>query len=277
MKMDTGIACLDGYIFTSSEDLEGRYHPLYLQTAHPTMPRIDRIILRLDRNIAARSITPCVLLGTAAALPKPADLTRDNSIYEISLAAVRVGAGMTIIRSSDITDERFNNECCGLMHSILGLDSSEWQKQFDTFLASIKQQDSEFLIEQTAEFNRQTEQRRTAFDMQLEAQKIKQGEFTAEERAWFASVQAELPSYAGFSFDNQWLYPDSVKETNTATLAMTLKSTEDGSIYAESSFTANPDGSLSETLRVYADGGNTVLWQRTRTTSFGDTIKEVVS
>jgi hypothetical protein len=76
-----------------------------LQTADPTNPRIDRIILRLDR-VTNFKISAEVLTGTPAVTPVAPSLTQSIDIYEISIAQVRVNAGVTFVNNSNITDER---------------------------------------------------------------------------------------------------------------------------------------------------------------------------
>lgn len=76
-----------------------------LGASDPVNPRIDRIILRLD--VAENFKISCeVLEGTPAAEPTPPELTQTASIYEISLAQVLVGAGVTSVTNANITDER---------------------------------------------------------------------------------------------------------------------------------------------------------------------------
>ena len=76
-----------------------------LAAADPTYGRIDRIVLRLD-TVTNFKISIEVLTGTPAASPAAPDLTQTASIYEISLAQVLVGAAVTSVNNSKITDER---------------------------------------------------------------------------------------------------------------------------------------------------------------------------
>lgn len=70
--------------------------------------RIDRVVLR--RDVVANTIVLAVVKGTPAGSPVPPSLTRNTSIYEISLAKVTVtnGAG-----SVTVTDERADVNVCG--------------------------------------------------------------------------------------------------------------------------------------------------------------------
>lgn len=74
-----------------------------IEAADGSNPRIDRIVLR---NTIASGITIEVLKGTAAASPVAPTLTQTASVYEISLAQVLVGKGVTSIVAGKVTDER---------------------------------------------------------------------------------------------------------------------------------------------------------------------------
>ena len=78
-------------------------------TAHP---RIDRIVLTL--NYSARSVTLGVLKGTEAASPEAPALTRNASRTMLSLAQVRVPVGAGALEADNITDERADEDLCGL-------------------------------------------------------------------------------------------------------------------------------------------------------------------
>lgn len=74
-------------------------------TAHATLARIDRAILRCD--FSDNNIEVDVLQGTAASTPVAPAVTQDSSIWEVSLATVSVPAADTSIGSNQVTDARF--------------------------------------------------------------------------------------------------------------------------------------------------------------------------
>src|SRR5699024_9566578 len=86
---------------------------LTLELADSTNDSIDRIVLRLDRNTENRYIKSFVKKGTVSTNPKPPSLTRNDYVYELSLAQVRIEAGKSYIDSSQITDERGDIDLCG--------------------------------------------------------------------------------------------------------------------------------------------------------------------
>ncbi|MDD4415012.1 MAG: hypothetical protein PHR14_10825 [Oscillospiraceae bacterium] len=104
----TGRCYVQGYYgwVTSNEALT-------VPTADATNPRIDRVVARLSVSVN-QSVTFAVLTGTPAANPSAPALTRTSETYEISLARIYVGAGVTSITTANITDERGDATVCGV-------------------------------------------------------------------------------------------------------------------------------------------------------------------
>lgn len=108
-----GAAMLDGYGFWLKDDSTG-VKTVSLVAAN-TLPRKDRIVVRLDKSVGTRLATIAVKTGTPAAAPSAPALTRAGNIFEISLAVVAVGANVLSISAGNITDERTNNSVCGIV------------------------------------------------------------------------------------------------------------------------------------------------------------------
>lgn len=103
-----GSAFIEGHDYRNTTSLTLVHAP-----ADATHDRIDRVVLRLNKDIEERSIKAFVKTGELGASPAPPALTRNNYVYEISLAQIRIVAGKSYIDSSQITDERGNHEVCG--------------------------------------------------------------------------------------------------------------------------------------------------------------------
>lgn len=103
-----GSAFIEGHEYTNTTSLTLVHDP-----ADAVHDRIDRVVLRLNKDIEERSIKAFVIKGETGASPAPPALTRNNYVYEISLAQIRIVAGKSYIDSSQITDERGNHEVCG--------------------------------------------------------------------------------------------------------------------------------------------------------------------
>ena len=267
LKLDAGDALVQGYAMSLSEDVSGRYYPIELETAHPSLPRIDRVVLRLDRTIAVRKVTPEVLLGTAGASPAPPALTRNNNIWELSLAQVRVNPGAMNITSANITDERMDDGLCGLINSKLGLDSSAWQARFDEFLLAMKGREDEFLAEHGHRFDTQLETQQTDFDTQLSGQESDYLAFKAVIDAWRDLTVAQLAAQVSFYFDNQTALPGTVKTmTQSANVTTSQIRTKSGDILvAERVMTNNWPTNIITIQKVYDPATGALLSNRKST------------
>ncbi|WP_078597110.1 hypothetical protein [Evansella clarkii] len=103
-----GAGFIEGHEYTNTSSLTLTHDP-----ADPNNDRIDRVVLRLDRDIDARHIKAHVKKGTTGSSPEPPSLTRNDYVYELSLAQVRITTGKSFIDDSQITDERGDHELCG--------------------------------------------------------------------------------------------------------------------------------------------------------------------
>lgn len=136
-KMEPGSAYLEGFMYRNTEDLVFSH-----EVADVTNARIDRIILRLDRNVNARYIKAFVKKGTPATNPQPPALTRNDIVYEISLAQVRINAGATNIAS--VTDERLNPTVAGLVSSLITIPTEQFLEQWNTFMAEMERNQTDY-------------------------------------------------------------------------------------------------------------------------------------
>jgi hypothetical protein len=128
-----GKAIMQGYAYENTSNL-------YLEHAlpEPTLDRIDRIVLRLDKRNQSRYIKLFVKQGTAATNPVPPNLQRDDFIYELSLAQIRVRANTSTLNPADLIDERLDENLCGLVHSLISIPTSQFQAEWDAFMASVQ-------------------------------------------------------------------------------------------------------------------------------------------
>ncbi len=82
--------------------------------------RYDRVFLRLNKDLAVRSVSLVYQQGTAGNSPtKPAPV-RDGNIYDIVLADIYVGTNAT---SVTVTDTRADADLCGWVYSTSGDNS----------------------------------------------------------------------------------------------------------------------------------------------------------
>lgn len=109
LNIAVGRAMIKGHWFYN----DTAYTSFSVPTAHPSLSRVDRIVVRFDNNVSAREITFKYLTGVPAATPIAPALTRDENIYDIAIADITVGAAVTSITQSNITDQRANRDVCG--------------------------------------------------------------------------------------------------------------------------------------------------------------------
>ncbi|WP_214687093.1 hypothetical protein [Exiguobacterium sp. s163] len=138
--VETGKALIKGFAYENDAD-EYLLHDL----PEVTNNRIDRVVLRLDLRNQNRFIKVFVKSGVADAAPVPPELQRDNFIYELSLAQILVRANTSTINPADITDERLDEQLCGIVNSMITVPTSQFQNDWNAwYAANIPQYESEW-------------------------------------------------------------------------------------------------------------------------------------
>lgn len=142
---DMTIEVLSGWV-----NIEGRCKKfeqtddLVLEAAHSQYPRNDAVVVYADyvnRNIGIRVQTGSYS-GQSAPLYTP---VRTSEMYELILAYVYVGAGVTEIDQSNITDKRFDTSVCGIVTGTveqidLGTITNQFSTAFSNWFNNIKGQ-----------------------------------------------------------------------------------------------------------------------------------------
>lgn len=97
---------------------------LTMPLADPSLPRIDRIVMRYDAGARAASLQ--VLQGTASSTPTAPAVSRTELIYDLCLAEITRPAGSTSISTGQITDTRLDEALCGLVRDgVTGIPTDE--------------------------------------------------------------------------------------------------------------------------------------------------------
>lgn len=97
---------------------------LALPLADPSLPRIDRIVMRYDAGARAASLQ--VLQGTASSTPTAPAISRTALTYDLCLAEIARPAGSTSISTGQITDTRLDEALCGLVRDgVTGIPTDE--------------------------------------------------------------------------------------------------------------------------------------------------------
>ena len=108
-----------GYSITKRES-----DTLTMPLADPSLPRIDRIVMRYDAGARAASLQ--VLQGTASSTPTAPAISRTELIYDLCLAEITRPAGSTSITTGQIIDTRLDEALCGIVRdSVTGIPTDE--------------------------------------------------------------------------------------------------------------------------------------------------------
>lgn len=108
-----------GYSITKRES-----DTLALPLADPSLPRIDRIVMRYDAGDRAASLQ--VLQGTASSTPTAPAISRTELIYDLCLAEITRPAGSTAVTTGQITDTRLDEKLCGIVRDgVTGIPTDE--------------------------------------------------------------------------------------------------------------------------------------------------------
>lgn len=116
---------------------------LPITAAHVTLNRYTAVVIHLD--MSARTIDIITKDGANATNPTKPALVNGSTVKEFCLAYIYVGAGVTSISQSNITDNRANtNECGWITGLVEQVDTSElflqwqtaYQEYYDTMTAA---------------------------------------------------------------------------------------------------------------------------------------------
>ena len=125
----TAKAWINGYFYFNTGDLA-----VELDTADGQLNRVDRVVVRWDLTNRVMSVK--VKSSSFSASPTAPALQRDADIYELALADIYVGAGVTAITQSKITDQRLNTSLCGVVAAVVQqIDTAAFNAQLQAWFA----------------------------------------------------------------------------------------------------------------------------------------------
>lgn len=126
-----------------------------LETAHPTLDRIDLVVVRSDKSESVRDTDAFIIKGTPASSPVAPSYNRTEYIKDYVLAEVRIPKGATSITQANITDTRADTTRCGWCTGLIDqVDTStlfvQWQaayaeaaeenqESFDNWFSNVKE------------------------------------------------------------------------------------------------------------------------------------------
>lgn len=101
VKVKTGGGWVKGHYYENDAE-----ETLAISAANATNPRWDYVVLEVDWTLSDNQMSVKVVAGTAAASPSLPSLTQTTSKWQIPLAKVVVGAGVTTITAGNVSDLR---------------------------------------------------------------------------------------------------------------------------------------------------------------------------
>lgn len=127
IKVAKGAGLIEGADFENESD------KLFTLERPVSGNRVDRVVVKFDTTLATRATQLYIKQGTGIT---PAELQRDENVYEICLAEVTVKS-TTNITADDVVDKRLNNTLCGIVNSLITVDGEELYQKFQDYIDSV--------------------------------------------------------------------------------------------------------------------------------------------
>lgn len=152
VSVSPGLAWLKWSDFWGVAALQAQALTLDLDTADGALKRIDAIVCRLDKVNNRAEIV--VKKGAPSSAPIVVPPVRDANYDELYIATVLIGAGVISISASAITDQRLNEEYCGLMRDgVTGIPTASLHAQAQQILTELTDALNAQIVRQSAEFD----------------------------------------------------------------------------------------------------------------------------
>ena len=152
VSVSPGLAWLKWSDYWGTAALQEQALTLDLDTADGALKRIDAIVCRLDKVNNRAEIV--VKKGAPSSAPIVVPPARDANYDELYIATVLIGAGVISISASAITDQRLNEEYCGLMRDgVTGIPTASLHAQAQQILTELTDALNAQIVRQSAEFD----------------------------------------------------------------------------------------------------------------------------
>ena len=196
LLLKAGKAWINGYFYNNTSDLT-----ITIGTADGQLNRIDRIVVRWD--LTNRIISAEVKSSAYSASPTAPALQRDPDIYELALADVYVGAGVTTITQSNITDQRLNTSLCGVVAAVVDqIDTEAFNAQLQAWFAEYQSLSAAEYNTLVSYMNSLKLQGNTQYDAFEQHMADFEAQAAAEFNSWFKGLQDVLDENAAANLMN---------------------------------------------------------------------------
>lgn len=197
LNVKTGKAWINGYFYFNTGNLA-----VELDTADGQLNRIDRVVVRWDLTNRVMSVK--VKSSSFSASPTAPALQRDADVYELALADIYVGAGVTAITQSKITDQRLNTSLCGVVAAVVQqIDTAAFNAQLQAWFAeyqSLSAAEYNTLVSYMNSLKLQGNTQYEAFEQHMADFET---QAAADFNAWFNGLQNVLDDNAATNLVNR--------------------------------------------------------------------------
>lgn len=214
VTVSPGLAWLKAGAYWGVNAFEPNSQVLTLDTADGSLSRIDAVCVRLDKN---RNIAE-VVIKKGGYTPQPPVISppvRNLDFDEIYVATVMVRAGTTTITQNDITDQRLNEDYCGIMRDgVTGIPTQQlysqwmsWMNQFKAEAQAYFEQYQDMVVDLYTQYASEIavhgQNAQQTFDDYVLRMSTFENTAQADFEAWFATIRGILDQEAAGNLQNQ--------------------------------------------------------------------------
>lgn len=158
VNVGTGKAFCKGYWFESDAQ-----ESLSIDLPDGLLNRKDNIVIRYDFENRETRIQ--VIKGVAATSPSAPEIVRNSLVYDLKIAEVFVGASISAISQSAITDTRSNSEVCGWVTGLVNQVNTsdlflQYSQAYQEAIAQMQSDEQSMIAQMNTWFTNQ----KTTFD-----------------------------------------------------------------------------------------------------------------
>ena len=127
------IKVLKGCGLIEGADYENEIDTIFALDRPATGERIDRVVVQMNTSLDSRDTGLYIKEGNGTT---PAELQRDENIYEICVAEITVKSTSNLTET-DIKDTRLDKNLCGIVNSLISVDGEKLYQQFQEYIDSV--------------------------------------------------------------------------------------------------------------------------------------------
>lgn len=166
-----------------------------------SLDRIDRVVLRHNDTKSVRYADVVILKGSPSNSPQAPNITRDETIWDIVLADVRIRKNSSNVTQAQITDRRLDSELCGIVAgTIKEVDTTTLYNQIQSDLSQFKENEQTEFLEWFEKIKGQLGEDQ-AGNLQLQVNELDARTDTLEEAMYTGDIIQTGSQYSGGASD----------------------------------------------------------------------------